>query len=96
METKQTDTAFLADAFPCNPLPFLNRMKEIVRDNGTDATKTPQFQANLLVVMQQTFGQLATIDLFELYGKIKAELQKHDKQQVTTNENLKEYWKKNW
>jgi hypothetical protein len=68
--TNREDTAFMSNAMPCNPLPFLNRMHEIIKDNGTDYTSSLQFKANLLVVMQQTFGQLATIDLCDLWQEL--------------------------
>ena len=75
LKTTNEDTAFMSNAMPCNPLPFLNRMHQIVKENGTDATITPQFRANLLIVMQQTFGQLANIDLCELWNDLNKDYQ---------------------
>ena len=70
IEPRPEDISFLAPAHPCNPLPFLARMSEIVQAS-TDNTQTKEFQSNLLIVMQQTFGQIATIDLFKLWRDLK-------------------------
>jgi hypothetical protein len=68
--TTREDTAFMSPAMPCNPLPFLNRMHEIIKENGTNYTSSLQFKANLLIVMQQTFGQIATIDICDLWQEL--------------------------
>jgi hypothetical protein len=74
MKTTKTDLAFKSSAFPCNSLPFLNRMIEIVKENGNDAQTSDQYKANLLVIMGQTFGQLATIDICDLYQELSPKL----------------------
>jgi hypothetical protein len=70
LNTTNEDTAFMSNAMPCNPLPFLTRMQQIIKENGTDATISHQFRANLLIVMQQTFGQISTIDLCDLWESL--------------------------
>lgn len=49
--------------FPVNPLPFLNKAAEIIRENGTDAVKSDKFKAILWMVISQAYGQLAVVDL---------------------------------
>ena len=72
---KNEDQAFRSPAMPCNPLPFINRMGEIIRENSTGATNTPQFRANLLIVLQITFGQIATVDLCDLWAEVNAKIE---------------------
>lgn len=72
METTNTDKAvFLGNA--CNPLPFLNRMKEIVKE-GTDNNKSAQYRANLLTLIMQSYPTSFTIDIMDEIDKLKKEL----------------------
>lgn len=63
------ERAFLMDIFPCNALPFLNRMIAILRENNTNAPDClPEkakmdYRACLWVVMGQAHGQLGVIDM---------------------------------
>lgn len=63
--------AMFSDALPVNPLPFLFKIIEIVREKGTDHIKSDEAKAMLWVVMAQSFGQLATIDLCEEWERLK-------------------------
>lgn len=61
IETRIRDT-FRAEAFPCNPLPFLIALTEHVRTEGTKAIRDDLSKAALLVVIQQAYGQCAYVD----------------------------------
>ena len=51
-------------SFPCNPIPFANRIATLVRERGTDSIKNDKdVKACLWILMAQAYGQLATIDL---------------------------------
>lgn len=73
----QNQLAFCANAFPCNPIPFLLELAKKVQDHGTDYIKTDQAKMYLLTINQIAYGQLATIDTvaeFErLYKIVKKE-----------------------
>ena len=54
--------AFAALVMPCNPLPFLIELTELIRQNGTDYIKTDAAKMLLLTINMQAYGQLSTID----------------------------------
>jgi hypothetical protein len=62
------ERAFLMDSFPCNALPFLRRMNEILREgNCNNFPSLPEaakidFRACLWVIMGQVHGQAAIIN----------------------------------
>ena len=67
------ESAIHSPAFPCNPRPFARRIDELCRaDSG--AIRGPACQACLWVLMGQSFGQMATIDLCDLWTKLVAEI----------------------
>lgn len=60
------------ESFPCNPIPFANRIATLVRERGTDSIRNDQdVKACLWILMAQAYGQYGTIDLdkewFDLY-----------------------------
>lgn len=61
------ERAFLADAFPVNAFPFLNRMVSILRENNCNnfqslpAAAKIDYRACLWVVNGQAHGQMAVI-----------------------------------
>ena len=55
--------AMFEDALPVNPLPFLHKTIELIKENGTDYIKTDHIKAILWILLAQSYGQLATIDL---------------------------------
>ena len=63
------DYAFDSEAMPCNAVPFLRRMLQILKEaetnspNSLDRANNARFRANLWIVMSQTFPQAITIDL---------------------------------
>ncbi len=61
IETRIRD-AFRAEAFPCNPLPFLIALTSHLRDEGTNAIRGDVAKAALLVIIQQAYGQCAYVD----------------------------------
>ena len=67
---KQLTAALGAESFPCNPIPFANGLAELVRERGTDAIRSPDAQRILWILMAQSYGQLATIDLCDEWSKL--------------------------
>jgi len=56
------------ESFPCNPIPFANRIATLVRERGTDSIRDDKdVKACLWILMAQAYGQLATIDLDEIW-----------------------------
>ena len=62
---QRLQSAMFSPAFPCNPLPFLIGLTEHVRENGSDAIETDEAKRVLWVLMAQSYGQLASIDLHD-------------------------------
>lgn len=69
IETRIRD-AFRADAFPCNPLPFLIALTNHIRSEGTKAIRGDVAKAALLVVIQQAYGQCAYVDSCIEYDRL--------------------------
>jgi len=63
--------AMFDDCLPVNPLPFLNKAAELIRENGTDYVKSDKLKAILWIVLAQAYGQLAVIDLYEEWDRLK-------------------------
>lgn len=57
------ENAINSTAFPCNPVPFAARIAELTTGN-TDAIRSEAVRACLLVLCQQSWGQLATVDTY--------------------------------
>lgn len=55
--------AFKQVSFPGNPRPFLKALEQGIFDHGTDWIKSDEAKALLWVLMSQSYGQLAVIDL---------------------------------
>ena len=70
--------ALFEEALPVNPLPFLSRIIELIKEKGTDHIRSDEVKALLWVVMAQSHGQLATIDLCEEWDRLKAVFKPHD------------------
>lgn len=63
--------AFRADSFPCNPRPFAAALSDLLAD-GHSITG-PECRAVLWVLMGQSFGQLARIDLDAMWDTLNAQ-----------------------
>ena len=74
VKRKPEDTAFLSQAMPCNPMPFLNRMADLVREYGTDVTQTDEYKANMWILLSQSYGQLFRVDSYDEYVNLKNSL----------------------
>ena len=67
------ERAFSGDALPCNSLPFLNRIREILEESGTNGLRglageaEVNVRACMWVLNGQLYGQVATIDLGREY-----------------------------
>ena len=65
------DTALFSDALPCNPRPFARAIEEGCQDNGTDWIRTSSAKRILWVLLAQSYGQLATVDLCEEWSRLR-------------------------
>ena len=73
-EDDRLEEDYSREIFPCNPVPYLNRMVELITRNGTESIKTnTKVRGCLWVVMAQAYGGIATIDLAEEWSKLYAE-----------------------
>lgn len=65
------EEAFLLDCLPCNSLPFLRRLREILDEAHTNSLESLSGEAReraravMWVLMSQLYGQLATVDLMD-------------------------------
>ena len=67
--------AFAAPGMPCNPLPFLIELTDLIRKNGTDYIKSDAAKMLLLTVNMQAYGQLSTIDTCDEWNRLKDVIQ---------------------
>jgi hypothetical protein len=56
---------------PVNPLPFLNKAAELIRENDTGYVRSDKVKAVLWIVLAQAYGQLAVIDLNKEWDRLK-------------------------
>lgn len=63
-------TAFKAESFPCNPVPFANAIVKLAEINGTNFIKSNTAKKLLIILFRQSYGQLCTIDLLKEYSKL--------------------------
>lgn len=63
-------TAFKQDSFPVNPQPFANAIAAGCKEFGTDWIRSDEARALLFVLMAQSHGQLARINLFEEWARL--------------------------
>ncbi len=60
------EESYNREILPCNPIPYLNRMIELINENGTQSIKTnKKVRGCLWVVMAQAYSGIATIDMSE-------------------------------
>lgn len=69
-ELKHLETGMSAVAFPVNPIPFANGLANGVRLYGTDWIQSDQAQKILFVLMGQSYGQFAEINLNDEYIRL--------------------------
>lgn len=70
----QLFTAFKAQSFPVNPLPFLNGLMEGCREYGFDWIKSDEAKSLIHIINSQSYGQLYNIDAVDEYGRLKEAL----------------------
>ena len=72
----QEEHAFQSECFPCNSIPFLTRLREILDENKTNGLAILPDDAKLKaracmwVLMGQLYGQMATIDLSDEWDSL--------------------------
>jgi len=63
------EQAFLCESLPCNAIPFLTRIREILDEGNTNvfdslsAENKVKVRACMWVLMSQLYGQFAVLDL---------------------------------
>ena len=67
---KNLTTAMFNSSFPVNPIPFANGISELVMEEGTADIKSDEAKAMLWVLMAQSYGQMAKIDLCDEWGRL--------------------------
>ena len=55
--------AMFDQSFPVNPIPFAQGLADFIRDNGSDSITSTNARRILWVLLAQSYGQLATINL---------------------------------
>lgn len=70
-DIKEHGEAMFADAFPCNPRPFLRILNLGLEARGTGWIESDEAKRILFVVIALAYGQLATIDLVEEWRRLK-------------------------
>ena len=63
--------AMFQTCLPVNPLPFLSKAAELIRENDTDYVRSDKVKAVLWIVLAQAYGQLAVIDLNKEWDRLK-------------------------
>jgi len=63
--------AMFEENLPVNPLPFLLKITELIRMHGTAVVKSDRIKAILWIVMAQSYGQMASIDLCEEWERLR-------------------------
>lgn len=64
MDDMGLDMAMFCNAFPCNPIPFAQGLADYIREEQRSAAIHDDKAKRILwVLMAQSYGQLATIDL---------------------------------
>ena len=66
----RTAGAFNCAAFPCNPRPFAAALGDLCALDGTDAIRSDTAKAILWVLIAQSYGQLATVDLCKEWDRL--------------------------
>ena len=57
-------------SLPCNPIPFANRIIELIKENGTDFIKSDECKACLFILNSLAYSQLFSIDSITEYTKL--------------------------
>ena len=62
--------AMFDTSMPVNPIPFAMGLSDFIKDEGTSAIKGDRARAMLWVLMAQSYGDLATIDLCDEWRRL--------------------------
>ncbi len=60
---ERLENAIFDTSFPCNAIPFARGVADYVREHGTDSVQSDSVKRMLWILMAQSYGQMATIDL---------------------------------
>jgi len=76
--------AFMSESFPCNAIPFLTRIREILDKGNTNAFDSLSAEGKLKaracmwILLGQLYGQTATINLSEEWSYLNASKRMQD------------------
>jgi len=74
------EKALFEDSFPCNSIPFLDRLRKILDENKTNSLKSlkgkelDKAKSCLQVLMMQAYGQAYDLNLAEEWVRLRFEL----------------------
>lgn len=74
----QPEQAIHSPAFPSNPRPFATRIAELCAEFGSDAIRSEQAKACLVILVQMAYGQMATLDTTDEALRLMREFPKID------------------
>ncbi len=66
----QIQAAMFDPSLPCNPIPFAHALSDLVISTGTDSIRGDSARRILWVLMAQSYGCLATIDLTDEWSRL--------------------------
>lgn len=64
------DSVIFNYSFPCNPIPFAIGIADYVREHGTDSVRSDAVKRILWILMAQSYGQMASIDLCAEWNRL--------------------------
>ena len=71
-DLRRLQDARFSPAMPCTPMPCLLGLTDMVQQRGSSALETDEAKQILWVLMAQSYGQLASIDLCCEYSRLSA------------------------
>lgn len=78
------ERAFLCEIFPCNALPFLTRIRQLLQEGNTNAFDSLSEKAKvnvracMWILMAQLYGQFAVLDLNHEWLELEATIKGGD------------------
>jgi hypothetical protein len=72
LRRKQLSKAIFAEYTPCNPIPFLNGLKQGCKDEGTDYIQSDEAKRILFTILQQAYSVAFKIDSFDEFKRLKS------------------------
>jgi len=70
VEHEKAIAAMFDSSFPVNPIPFALTLAKMCKSGGTDIIQTDEARMVLWTLMAQSYGQLATVSLYEEWSRL--------------------------